>query len=172
MKSRTNKSLVKHAIDDHRVTSAFDPDHGMIMLKTGGPHTGNTQRDKIMNINSLQDLRFELEKNPSPDNVDLLLVADLIVRFFTRPAHQITIEAIRRNKGNLMFFFSFLHMPIESIDHFVGLTSAMVAKAYRLVEENSAATEANAPRSTLANCAEQVLKAMPPQTTGPRPVLY
>jgi hypothetical protein len=48
----------------------------------------------------------------------------------------------------------------------------MVAKAYRLVEENSAATEANAPRSTLANCAEQVLKAMPPQTTGPRPVLY
>jgi hypothetical protein len=172
MNSRENKLADTHAIDDHRSTSVLEADLGMPAMDACGTHTGSKQGEKALSIDSLQDLILELQAAPSAENADLLLVADLIVRFFKRPAHQITIEAIRRNKRYLMLLFSYLQIPLESIDHFVGLAGALVAKAYRLVEEDCAATETNAARSTLEKCSEQVLNAMPPQTADPRPVLY
>jgi hypothetical protein len=125
----------------------------------------------MMNTNSLQDLIFELKTAPSLENANLLLVADLIICYFNRPAHQITIQAIKSNKGYFMLYLSFLHLPFESIDHFVDLVGALVAKAEMTVRENGEATETNAAESTLKNCAEQALNAMPSQTTGHRPVL-
>jgi len=161
-----NESVDTHAVDDHCNALGFDADNGMVAMEAGGTHADNTQQKKAMNIHSLQDLTSALKKNPSSENADLLLVADLFTQYFKRPSHQITIEAVRGNKGYFMLYLSYLRMPLESIDHFVGLAGALVAKADGLVRENSPATETNAARSTEQNCAEHALNSVPHKRRG------
>lgn len=96
---------------------------------------------EIMKVHSLADMVFKLKANSSPENADLLLVAGLIIRYFNRPTHQITIEAIRGNRGYLMLYFSYLRMPLRTVDRFVALVGALVAEADVTVKENGSETE-------------------------------
>jgi hypothetical protein len=71
-----------------------------------------------------------------------------------------------------MLFLSFLHLPLKSIDHFVELADALVAKADVMATGNGKATEMIAARWKLENGAKQPLSAMPTQTTVSGPVIY
>jgi hypothetical protein len=88
--------------------------------------------EKMPTTNSLQDVISALKSDRSADTSALLHVANMIVAYYNRPAHEITIKDMKQGRRYFPLFLSFRRIPLNEVDPIVEHADLLLARAARM----------------------------------------
>jgi len=83
-------------------------------------------------IVSLQDVILALNSDRSAENSSPLRVADMIIAYHNRPAHEITLQNMKKQRRYFPLYLSFLRIPLNEVDPIVELADLLLARAARI----------------------------------------